>query len=73
MPEFQDYLKEAPQLQACLDQMENLVPFVSFPGDSGLEIEQSLLDTRDSIMNGDQTAQEALTAAQDQANELMGE
>lgn len=71
LPEFQDYLEEAPQLNACLDQMEDLAPFVSFPGDSGLEIEQNLLDIRDVIMNGDQTAQEALTEAQNNANELL--
>lgn len=71
LEEFQSYLEEAPQLNACLNQMENLVPFVSFPGDAGLEIEQGLLDTRDIIMNGEQTAADALTEMQDKANELM--
>lgn len=71
LEEFQSYLKEAPQLNACLEQMEQIVPFVSFPGDSGLEIEQDLLDTRDVIMNGEKTAQEALTQLQDKANDLL--
>lgn len=71
LEEFQSYLKEAPQLNACLEQMEQIVPFVSFPGDSGLEIEQELLDTRDVIMNGEKTAQEALTQLQDKANDLL--
>lgn len=73
LEEFQAYLEEAPQLNACLDQMEDLVPFVSFPGDAGLEIEQELLDTRDVIMNGEQTATEALGELQEEANELMAE
>ncbi|MGN0132413.1 MAG: ABC transporter substrate-binding protein [Lachnospiraceae bacterium] len=73
LEEFQEYLKEAPQLNACLDQMEYLVPFVSFPGDAGLEIEQGLLDTRDVIMNGEKTATEALGEMQEKANELMAQ
>ena len=72
-PEFQKYLQTASQLNACLEQMENAVPFVSFPGDAGLEIEQGLLDVRDVIMNGDQTAKEALEELQNRANELMGQ
>lgn len=73
MPEFQEYLETAPQLNACLEQMENAVPFVSFPGDAGLEIEQGLLDVRDEIMNGNRTAKEALEELQNRANELMGQ
>lgn len=71
LDDFKAYLEEAPQLNASLDQMEYLVPFVSFPGDAGLEIEQGLLDTRDVIMNGDKPAAEALAELQDKANELM--
>jgi multiple sugar transport system substrate-binding protein len=70
-PEFQGYLKENPMLDACLQQMQYTVPFVSFPGDVGLQIEQDLLDIRDTIMNGDQTAAAALTDLQNKYNKLI--
>lgn len=72
MPEFIAYLDENPLLRPAFEQMEDIVPFVSFPGDAGLEIEQGLLDIRDAIMNGDVTAEEGLTELQDTANALMG-
>jgi len=70
--EFQEYLKTNPLLEACLKQMQYIVPFVAFPGDVGLEIEQMLLDVRDTIMNGDEPAASALAELQERANKLMG-
>jgi ABC-type glycerol-3-phosphate transport system substrate-binding protein len=72
MPEFQEYLKKNPLLVSAFKQMPNIVPFVAFPGDVGLEIEQGLLDTRDAIMNGSVTAQKGLGDLQTKANSLMG-
>lgn len=72
MPEFQDYLKENPLLVGPMEQVGDVVPFVAFPGDVGLEIEQGLLDIRDTIMGGSATAQDALTQMQNKANTLMG-
>ena len=42
MPEFQYYLKENPLLVGPMEQVGDVVPFVAFPGDVGLEIEQRL-------------------------------
>ncbi len=71
MPEFQAYLEENPLLVGPMEQVSDVVPFVAFPGDVGLEIEQGLLDMRDTIMNGSVSAQEALTEMQNKANEMM--
>jgi ABC-type glycerol-3-phosphate transport system substrate-binding protein len=73
LPLFQEYLKKNPLLNASLRQMPLTVPFVSFPGDAGLQIEQGLLDARDAIMNGEQSAEQVLTKLQNRANELMGQ
>jgi ABC-type glycerol-3-phosphate transport system substrate-binding protein len=73
MPKFKEYLKTNPLLNASLQQMSHTVPFVSFPGDVGLQMEQGLLDARDAIMNGEQTAEKALTDLQNKYNPLMSQ
>lgn len=64
-------LEVNPLMEAAIEQMSNVVPWASFPGDSGLAAEQLLLDVRDQILGGSITAQEGLTTTQDKINELI--
>lgn len=68
---FKQVLETQPLLNASLKQMPNTVPFNSFPGKNGLEIEQKLLDARDVIMNGEATAEETLKQLQEETNTLL--
>ncbi len=52
------------------DCLEYAVPWASFPGDHGLKAEQILITTRDEILGGDVSVEEALSAAQDEINAL---
>ncbi len=66
-----DILEVNKLMQAAINQMESVVPWASFPGDSGLEAEQILLDVRDQILGGKVSAEEGLTRAQESINNLL--
>ena len=65
------FYEENEMMRAANNQMDKIVPWTSFPGDSGLQAEQILLDIRDQILSGSVTAEEALTKAQDEINSLL--
>ena len=52
-------------LKVAFDEMEDLQPWAAYPGDMGTQAEQLLADTRDKILDGSQTPEEALKEAQD--------
>ena len=68
---LKDFLAENAMMNAAIEQMDGVVSWTAFPGDAGLQAEQLLLDMRDQILGGSATAQDAMTATQDQINELL--
>lgn len=69
--EMKTFLEENPMMQAAMDQMPKVNKWASFPGQSGLEAEQVLLDMRDAILTGKKTVEEALPEAQEEINALL--
>ncbi|MFT8707941.1 MAG: ABC transporter substrate-binding protein [Sporolactobacillus sp.] len=68
---LKDYIAQNPMLNAALQQMDKAVPWTSFPGNSGLQAEQIMIDTRDKILNGQAPVAQALKSAQTQINQLQ--
>lgn len=68
---LKSFLEENEMMKAATTQMDDVVKWTSFPGDAGLEAEQILIDVRDEILNGNVTAEEGLTNAQNKINELL--
>lgn len=65
------FLAENQMMKAAIDQMDGMASWTSFPGDSGLQAEQLLLDMRDQILGGQVTAQDGMTKTQDAINQLL--
>lgn len=68
---LKSYLEENEMMHAAINQMEGVVPWASFPGDSGLQAEQLLLDLRDKILEGSVSVEEGLKETQEQINQLL--
>lgn len=51
--------------------MPNLVKWASFPGANGLQAEQLLIDARDIILSGKETAAQALHETAEKINNLL--
>lgn len=51
--------------------MPNLVKWASFPGANGLQAEQMLIDVRDVILSGKDSAKNALTQTEEKINKLL--
>lgn len=68
---LKSFLAENEMMKAATTQMDAVVSWTSFPGDSGLVAEQTLLDARDQILSGQISAKEGLTNAQNSINELL--
>lgn len=68
---LKEFLEENKMMEAATTQMEGVVSWTSFPGDSGLEAEQILLDTRDQILGGKISAEKGLKEAQTKINKLL--
>lgn len=64
-------LEVNPMMAAAVEQMENVVPWASFPGDSGLAAEQLLIDLRDQILGGSISAKDGLSTTQDKINDMI--
>ena len=58
-------------VQVALSLMPNLVPWASFPGANGLQAEQLLIDARDIILSGKESAAQALHETAEKINSLM--
>jgi len=52
-------------------QMPSVVKWASFPGANGLQAEQVLIDVRDIILSGKQSAAQALKEAAAKINSLL--
>ncbi len=70
-PEFKKLIETNPNVQVALKALANVVPWASFPGANGLQAEQALIDVRDVIMSGKETAQNALHQAAEKINGLL--
>lgn len=68
---FKKMIEENKNIQAALSTMPNLVKWASFPGANGLQAEQLLIDVRDVILSGKQTAADALHTTADKINNLL--
>lgn len=68
---FKKLAEENKNVQAALSTMPNLVKWASFPGANGLQAEQALIDVRDIILSGKQSAAEALQKAAAKINSLL--
>ncbi|OAT82393.1 glycerol-3-phosphate ABC transporter substrate-binding protein [Desulfotomaculum copahuensis] len=66
------FMDANPLMKAAVDELPDLVPWVSFPGNNGLQCEQAMLDARDAILGGRQTPAGALHAAAEKVNQLIG-
>lgn len=80
LPPHKDMDKEGPykklmdenaNVKQAMEMLPNVTPWVSFPGQNGLQAEQVLIDTRDVVLNGSKTAQEALHDAAVKINGLL--
>ncbi|KAA9219347.1 MULTISPECIES: ABC transporter substrate-binding protein [Aerococcus] len=63
-------IEEDQMYQTSYGQMEDLVPFSSFPGTNGLQASEKFRDARDRIFTG-VSASEELPKAEDEINELL--
>ena len=68
---LKDFLAENELMKPAIEQMPYVVPWASFPGDAGLQAEQMLLDMRDKIFGGQQSAEDAMTQTQEEINQIM--
>lgn len=65
------FLEENELMVPAIEQMDSMVPWASFPGDSGLEVEQGLLDMKDIILGGDVDVRETMENTEAEINELL--
>lgn len=63
-------LTEDPIFSAAYNSLQYMVPWAPFPGDSGLNAEQLLIDLRDTVLNGGDVATK-VPATQDEINALI--
>ncbi|QQK07192.1 ABC transporter substrate-binding protein [Miniphocaeibacter halophilus] len=68
---LKEFLEENTMMKPAIEQMDKVVPWVSFPGNSGLEAEQKLLDMRDQILTGKVEVDEAMDKTQEEINKLL--
>lgn len=68
---LQTFLEENELMIPAIEQMDAMVPWASFPGDSGLEAEQKLLDMRDIILGGDVDVEETVSNTEEEINNLL--
>lgn len=65
------FYQENPAARAGLEQLPDAVPWVSFPGDRGLEALQVLVDACDKIFVGEQDVAATLEAAAERVNRMI--
>lgn len=68
---LKSFLEENEMMNAAIEQMDGVVPWASFPGDSGLEAEQKLLDIRDQILSGEVEVKEGLEEVEQEINDIL--
>ena len=68
---FQELVKNNKNVQVALSSMPSLVKWASFPGANGLQAEQLLIDARDIILSGKDTAANVLKQTTEKVNNLL--
>lgn len=68
---LKEFIAQNKNMQAAMSQMPDVVKWASFPGANGLQAEQALIDVRDVILSGKQTAADALRQAAAKVNSLL--
>ena len=68
---FKKVIAENKNIQVALSTMPDVVKWASFPGANGLQAEQLLIDVRDIILSGKQSAADALHATAVKINKLL--
>ncbi|MBP2076878.1 extracellular solute-binding protein [Oceanobacillus polygoni] len=68
--ELKALMDEDTMMLSAYHQLENLVPWAPFPGGSGLQAEQLLIDMRDKILAG-APIEETMKATQEEINNLL--
>ncbi len=65
------FLDANPMMRVALKQLNDVVPWVNFPGKNATQIEQILLDVRSAILTGQKAPREALKEAAAKINALL--
>lgn len=68
---FKKIVDENANIQMALGMMPKVTKWASFPGANGLQAEQLLIDARDIILSGKQTAADALHQTAEKINNLL--
>lgn len=68
---LKDFADQNKNMQVAMSQMPQIVKWASFPGANGLQAEQALIDVRDIILSGKQSAAEALKQAATKINSML--
>ncbi len=68
---FKKIVDENKNIQTALAMMPKVVKWASFPGANGLQAEQLLIDARDIILSGKQSAADALHQTAEKINNLL--
>lgn len=68
---LKDFVAQNKNMQAAMVQMPGIVKWASFPGANSLQAEQALIDVRDVILSGKETAASALKDAAAKVNSLL--
>lgn len=68
---LKEFTESNKNMQSAMSQMPYIVNWASFPGTNGLQAEQALIDVRDIILSGQDTAANALKAAAAKVNSLL--
>lgn len=68
---YKKLMDENENVKKAMEMLPHVTPWVSFPGQNGLQAEQVLIDTRDVVLNGSKSAQEALHDAAVKIDELL--
>jgi ABC-type glycerol-3-phosphate transport system substrate-binding protein len=73
LDELADFIDGFDNYQTAVDGIANVVPAVQFPGENDPLIRQHIMDAIEAALLGEQDAATALTEANQQINDLLGE
>ncbi|MEK4560608.1 ABC transporter substrate-binding protein [Staphylococcus sp. FSL K6-3157] len=68
---LKSYVAENEMMQPAIKQMSNVVPWAAFPGNSGLEAEQQLIDMRDKILGENADVNQTMKETQNRINQEL--
>jgi len=65
------FMDSNPLMRAAVEEFPDIVPWVSFPGNNGLQCEQVMVDAREAILSGKADPKSALDNAVNKVNDLI--